>query len=321
MNKNGRTTFTDFDAFATAVREVDCTMVAQNSSFYRWTLEVANAADVEVQTGSLGSGNILEGKSWKDEFVFYLPLTSSTRYSANGATIDKNAFLVLDPNAPFSLSSDGAHDWCSVSVPKALFKDCELLSLNVLGVHDGPSQSWVTAPQPELAHKFQNLVGHVLTASSDVDNFAQSAAGRRAQTELAKVCRRIYAGNRNDNAVGNQKFERNQIIRQAKDYINTAGYADANIADMAQVIGVSERTLRNVFNDFFSTGPKKFLELSLIRAVHQQLHRTDSDEKSVTDILLDHQIFEFGRFAGRYRQIYGERPSETLRRRTSDIAG
>ena len=36
-------------------------------------------------------------------------------------------------------------------------------------------------------------------------------------------------------------------------------------------------------------------------------------EATVTRIATDHGFYELGRFASRYRAVYGERPSETLR--------
>ena len=39
-----------------------------------------------------------------------------------------------------------------------------------------------------------------------------------------------------------------------------------------------------------------------------------AQDESVADILTRHGIWEFGRFAARYRRHFGELPSQTLRR-------
>jgi hypothetical protein len=41
--------------------------------------------------------------------------------------------------------------------------------------------------------------------------------------------------------------------------------------------------------------------------------RCRSEEVSVADVLLQHGEWEFGRFAARYRRLFGELPSETRR--------
>lgn len=44
---------------------------------------------------------------------------------------------------------------------------------------------------------------------------------------------------------------------------------------------------------------------------------TRAQETSVAKVLLNHREFEFGRFAARYRRLFGGLPSETLRAKRS----
>jgi hypothetical protein len=48
--------------------------------------------------------------------------------------------------------------------------------------------------------------------------------------------------------------------------------------------------------------------------VYRELRARDPASKSVSDVLVDQGVWEFGRFASRYRLLFGELPSETLRR-------
>ena len=61
--------------------------------------------------------------------------------------------------------------------------------------------------------------------------------------------------------------------------------------------------------------PKRYLMLRELHAIRSALRRATSSEATVTDVLSSHGIWEFGRFATRYRRQFGELPSETLRRR------
>ena len=76
--------------------------------------------------------------------------------------------------------------------------------------------------------------------------------------------------------------------------------------------GVSERTLRNAFNEYFGVGPSRYLQLRRLRAVRRALRAADPEQESVTGVLVRHGEWEFSRFARRYRQLFGELPSETL---------
>jgi transcriptional regulator GlxA family with amidase domain len=48
--------------------------------------------------------------------------------------------------------------------------------------------------------------------------------------------------------------------------------------------------------------------------VRRALLRADSSNSTVTRIVTDHGFWELGRFSVAYRTLFGETPSETLRR-------
>ena len=97
--------------------------------------------------------------------------------------------------------------------------------------------------------------------------------------------------------------------------MKTLPYSAVRIDALARKLDISARTLRNIFQDYFSASPKAFLKAIVVRSVRDALLRGDPKVKTVTDTLLEHGIYEFGRFAGHYRQLYGELPSETLQGR------
>ncbi|GAG23177.1 unnamed protein product, partial [marine sediment metagenome] len=57
--------FRDFDAFSSAVRDVDAVMMLQNPVRRLWTIDQVNIAGIDVQLGQVGSGNLIEGQSWQ----------------------------------------------------------------------------------------------------------------------------------------------------------------------------------------------------------------------------------------------------------------
>jgi AraC family ethanolamine operon transcriptional activator len=90
----------------------------------------------------------------------------------------------------------------------------------------------------------------------------------------------------------------------------------ANIAMLAATLRVSLRTLQNAFISATGQPPQKYLlHRRLNRARQALLAAEPFGAQSVTSIALDLGFNELGRFAGRYRQFFGEMPSQTLQRR------
>jgi transcriptional regulator GlxA family with amidase domain len=88
------------------------------------------------------------------------------------------------------------------------------------------------------------------------------------------------------------------------------------IAHLSALVGVSERGLRNAFNAVRGMSPKRFAIHDRLIEVRRALSDPRATNATVTNIATEHGFFELGRFAGRYKAVFGETPSETLRSHT-----
>ena len=85
-------------------------------------------------------------------------------------------------------------------------------------------------------------------------------------------------------------------------------------------IGVSERTLRLCCAKFLGMGPSRYIRLRRLNLVRAAGRRADPATMSVAELAGRYGFFELGRFAIRYRTLFGELPSATLRRRSSGMS-
>ena len=85
------------------------------------------------------------------------------------------------------------------------------------------------------------------------------------------------------------------------------------MAQLCDVTGVSERSLRNACHAVCGTSPKRYLTRRRLEAVRLALARARPGEDTVTRIATEFGFFELGRFAGMYSSVFGEHPSDTLR--------
>jgi transcriptional regulator GlxA family with amidase domain len=65
-------------------------------------------------------------------------------------------------------------------------------------------------------------------------------------------------------------------------------------------------------------GPIRYLSLRRMYLVRRALLRADPSTATVTRIVTDHGFWELGRFSVSYRTLFGESPSESLRRPADD---
>ena len=77
---------------------------------------------------------------------------------------------------------------------------------------------------------------------------------------------------------------------------------------------VSDRTLRSSCAEFLGINPTQYVLLRRLKEVRGALREADPDIVNVADVADRFGFTQLGRFARRYRAIFGETPSTTLQR-------
>ena len=85
---------------------------------------------------------------------------------------------------------------------------------------------------------------------------------------------------------------------------------------LVQVTAVSERALREGFRKYLGISPTRYMQLRTLNRARRRLAASPQEQGSVATVATDLGVWDMGRFAARYRQLFGELPSNTLRRST-----
>ncbi len=87
-----------------------------------------------------------------------------------------------------------------------------------------------------------------------------------------------------------------------------------SIASLAEQHQISEQTLQNSFKSLFGFTPKRFLRLLKLNLVHNELMESNPNESSVSKVALKWGFSHMGRFSSYYTELFGENPSQTLKK-------
>jgi len=86
------------------------------------------------------------------------------------------------------------------------------------------------------------------------------------------------------------------------------------IPELCTAIGVSQRTLRVCCQEQLGMSPKRYLLTRRMHMTRRALRESSTIETTVTEIATRFGFWQFGRFAGEYKVLFGESPSVTLAR-------
>lgn len=111
---------------------------------------------------------------------------------------------------------------------------------------------------------------------------------------------------------GRNRIDGRQVVWTCQDYAASVQRIPS-ISELCLVTNVSERTLRAVFAREYDLPPTRYFRAWALDQARRRLIAGVDDGATVTEVATGLGFDHLGRFSIRYKQIYGEPPSETLR--------
>lgn len=175
-------------------------------------------------------------------------------------------------------------------------------------------------PHPQLMSRLLKLHRAIGQLARDTPEILQLPEVYRAlENELIHVTVRCLAdGAGVETTTGDRRHD--AIVARFETFLAANPDRPLYLTEICAAIGVAERTLRASCEEHLGMGPIRFLTLRRMHLAHRALLRADPSKSTVTRVVGDHGFWELGRFSVAYRTLFGESPSETLRRPAEQIA-
>ena len=110
---------------------------------------------------------------------------------------------------------------------------------------------------------------------------------------------------------------RTRTIQLAKKYLAARPWEPVTVNQLCRITGVSERTLQYAFQEQYSVPPKTYLRNFRLNGARRELFRSDLDTTRVNNVASSWGFWHMGQFASDYRKLFGELPTDTLRKHKS----
>jgi AraC-like DNA-binding protein len=187
--------------------------------------------------------------------------------------------------------------------------------------HSGSSSKHLVRPAHALMSRLVRLHGMVGQIAKTTPELLELTEVVRAfEQELVHLMIRcLTEGASSGMTTGGRRHD--VIVSRFEEFLEANPDQPLYLTEICAAIGVAERTLRFACEEHLGMGPIRYLHLRRMHLVRRALLRADPSTATVTRLATDHGFWELGRFSVAYRTLFGESPSETLRRPPDDTRG
>ena len=251
-----------------------------------------------------------------DSIIISFPITGLLRTRCGGRQYDHQPLSHASVARPFEThaASVAKGDGIALTLPReGLLERIERLTdANYDKALLSRMVSQIDATTPlgtSLAHAMKTAMAEV--ASLDCAGLGAFASHGHSELlcNLAVGClfpEITKVSNRRANDCGPAK------IRRARDYIRHHAAEPIELTRLASELGISMRALQENFQRCYACAPRQYLRTCRLDLARRQL-LTSGQPKCVTEIALACGFGDLSHFSAKYRDAYGELPSETLR--------
>jgi len=303
--------FRDFDEFAEALPGIDGRFIPTARQTADWWIECTVVKGSCLHSGQIGGPATFAGCGRSGVISVALPITNAGQLRVDGQDFEPDAFILLQKEQFLTVSSQDVVQWAGVSLPvNAAIIEPALL----IHSENGPR---FQAPLPHLA-RLRSTICRVTENSGQIGT-ADPVTAAAIEQEIAVCLTHVLERISKERLDSRPQLSRGRVIARTLALIEASVGQPMFIDDLCRATQASERSLRNVFHEFFGVGPMRLLKVRQLNEIRAALLRADPQSDTVSRIAARFGVWDFSLFARNYKAMFGESPSRTLRTPPSDV--
>lgn len=291
------------DDVAAALNVAQSELIALGVPQSRWTVGTADFGHVSLRWGFHAVSSVATGAVPADTAVLGVGSHTDT-WTLNRMPYSERTAIFLPPCADFVGAFSSPGNFCFLSAPYEW-----LLAQGDHEMHERLDPRTIRTFDLGHAAAARARAGLVVARNFALhqDEFVECPQ-HRATMEKSIVASFFGALDSADEIVLRSDP---RLARRLVEYLRAHPDEPLFQEDLTAALETSRRSLRRVFADHFGTSPGSYLRMRRMHLARRALVRGDC--ASVTEAAVRFGFFDLGRFAGTYKLMFGEIPSETIR--------
>ncbi len=250
-----------------------------------------------------------------DYVWFGLPLSEVRSVRINGVPVQSGRIALHRGGRGFELVTPDALQFWGIVVKEELLMayahqfECEEWLYKVL---DRP----VLGVAEERKQAVQNICGQILLQPREANDTTLPAPLRHSLSD--KTLSALFSLFEDvEPALTDRKSaqQRHRIVERADAYVRSRPDQLVNVSELCSALNISRRALQIGFQEVLGVSPHAYIRTISLNGVRSHLKNANSPYVNVQDAAAAYGFWHMSQFAVDYRQLFGERPSDTIKRR------
>jgi AraC-like DNA-binding protein len=305
-------TFTDPDDFAASFRGTNVEMTILGRGRFAAKVTRIDLQRLQMRRLSDNLPRVAHVADGADQAIMSFRTEPGPSLIRDGLELLTPKIIWRSDEASYLHMSDGLASWGTVVLP---MEDLAAIGAAIAGRDVTPPKDALTiTPATAAMAKLQRLHATAAQLAEDapaVITHPEAAHGLE-QALIGAMVDCLGTGEAGEDASARRQHA--AIMRRFRRVVEENPDRALFIPELCATIGASERTLRMCCQEQLGVSPKRYLLLRRMHLARRSLRESPADATSVTEIATQYGFWQFGRFAGEYKSLFGESPSVTLER-------
>jgi AraC family ethanolamine operon transcriptional activator len=269
--------------------------------------------DMQLFRETTNQAVLQRGRAWSGAGTFGVPLDMDADGFFCGQVLGINGILSFGQNQNFELRTPRSFDVVGIAVNANCYRS--IVEPTPTELPDEQTGKPRVLPCNEHLRELRALLVDIFDAL-DADPLRLEAP------QIQKTLRSALVGHLQASvppmstmpAPLPNSFARKAIVERARDHVLGNLHEPVTIGELCEHLGISRRTLQYCFQEVIGTNPVDFLRAIRLNSVRRELRAASHGSLQIADVAARWGFWHLSHFASDYRAMFGELPSDTLKR-------
>lgn len=308
---------TDFDHLAELLPGWDGTFQQMTRGRFDALIQGARGRHAFAHFAQASQSILARGRERLPSVSVSLVVPRCANATWQGRRLDPGCLIVRGRDVETCHRSDKPGVSLSLAASEAEFRH----AVRVVSRAEAPSVAWSAMCAPPAAfRRLESSVHHFLEAAAHGSGVHTQELIEAEQACLAAAAEAVTTATQ-PHPADLPSPTRARLVRRAGDLMQARLGLPTGEIDLCSQLGVSGRTLRLAFRERTGLGPMAYFQLLRLHAVRAALRCADPQAVSVSGLARQYGFTHPGKFAGYYRRLFGESPSNSVPPNSPGAAG